>query len=541
MDANLSLRTDQIADLAYYMANQKCLNLSDAGTGKTPPTCVMQWWLWSTKGVGTVWVMPLSLLRKNRGELLRWTGFTEDEVVIVEPEGYLWPKHGKTSTRKREIIEALRKGQSVVDPKYEKARASLVADGFILDGKVHEERVHARQNGIPRIVVEPGQAKVFLMGPDMLSRIWRYLPDFVKAVHVDEWHKCFKTDSAARTQELYKLMHKLGNEAWFVPMTGTIISGRLDSAYPAIRIIEPRYYGSYQSFLNQHEVTDIMTGKRTGWRNHEKLAAIFGKHGIRHTFDEVHGKTAKIIEPEYVDMSIDQREMYDKFKDQAFLELEKFFVDGTQPGVAFIRARQIMEHPNEFPDLTTPGQFLDIMKGSLPGKEERLQLHFEDHKETGKPVVVFAALVPQQRRIRDLAEKCGLRATLITGTTSPAERARIDQAFQAGEIDCLVCSPEVADVGFNWQFAGDTEVEHVIFASLPFLDTTVRQAIQRMVRGKRSTPLRITVLLYSDSLDHRIVWIVHQKSIDAHKVDPTNPVIDLSKYHNTEDDLKQAA
>ena len=63
----------------------------------------------------------------------------------------------------------------------------------------------------------------------------------------------------------------------------------------------------------------------------------------------------------------------------------------------------------------------------------------------------------------------------------------------------------------------------MIFASLDFLDTTVLQAYRRMVRGKRGSPLRITVLLYEDSLDHRITWIIYEKSLDAHKVDQPNP------------------
>lgn len=527
---DLQLRTDQIGDLAVYMAQPRVLNLSDAGAGKTPPVCVMQWWMWSEKGVGTVWVMPLSLLAKNKQELHDWTDFEDDEVVIVGNDDTLWPnKPGGTSAAKV-VIDALRRGEALTS----RQRATLNAlkrKGFVNDDlTVNEKRVHACQNGIPRCVLEPGRAKVFLMGPDRFASVWHALPEFVKAVHVDEWHKCFKLDSSARTQQLYECMRRMD---WFIPMTGTILAGRLDAAYPAIKIIEPRYYHSYKGFLEYHEEKDLYSGKRTGWRNHDKIAEIFRRHGIRHTFREVHGDTAIVVMPEYVPMSAVQRELYDRFKEDAFLELDRFFVDGTLPGVAFQRARQIMEHPNQFPDLTAPGKWVDIMPGELPGKEQRLDFHFSDHLETGKPLIVYAAMVPQQYRLHRQAEAAGLRVALINGDTPPKERGRIDFAFQAGEFNTLICSPEVADVGFNWQFCGDQETEHVVFASLPFLDSTTWQAIRRTIRKKRSAPLRITPQFYENSLDQRIAWIIHQKSLEAHKVDPTMPIVNLTHYSST--------
>jgi hypothetical protein len=42
----------------------------------------------------------------------------------------------------------------------------------------------------------------------------------------------------------------------------------------------------------------------------------------------------------------------------------------------------------------------------------------------------------------------------------------MDEMFIAGELQGLVVSPQCAELGFNWQFAGGQEVQHVIFASL---------------------------------------------------------------------------
>ncbi|WP_062227621.1 helicase-related protein [Aureimonas frigidaquae] len=544
MYEGVSLRDYQIADLAYYMASPKCLNLSDPGTGKTPSVCVMQWWLWSQKGVGTVWVMPKSLLKKNKDELHRFTDFEDDEVVIVDGLKPLSPPQFK-------LIEKLRtwRGTSKFEPyKSEKVtlrtlqRLQIVDDACTVD-----EHRAAAYGKIPPQLVNPGRAKVFLMGFDRFASDWNKLPSFVKAVHVDEIHKGFKRDSSRRTQSFYRCMERMD---WFIAMTGTLVNGRLDSAYPAVRVIEPRYYPSYNSFYYYHAVEDPFTGKLDHWRNHEKLSEIFGRHGIRRTFEMVYGPEAKVIIPEYVQMNAKQREIYDKFETDALVELEKFYLDGTEPGTSFIRARQIMEHPNHFPDLSDPesDRKVDIMPGERSGKEEALDIHFEDHERTGKPLIVYAALVPQQEAIAKLAMSYGLKVGILNGKVSTKERGRIDEDFRAGKLNCIIASPAVADVGFNWQFCGDQEVDHMIFASLDFLDTTVLQAYRRAIRGKRNTPLRITVLLYEKSLDRRITWIIYDKSLNAHKVDNTQPVLKLFEHNtNNEEDedlpagIKEAA
>ena len=464
-----TLREDQVADLAFYIANPKCMNLSDPGTGKTPSVCVWIYYLWTEHGVGTAWVMPKRLLKKNRDELLRFTHFAPEDVVI-------------------------------------------------LDGT--PKQIEAQLNS---------GAKVFLMGFRRWALSWEQLPSYVKAVPVDEFHMGFKSATSAQTRELFRAFHTKRME-YFLPMTGTLIEGKLSSAYPAIHIIEPRYYANEQAFLYQHAIYDY-NDKIIGWKNHEKLKAIFGRHAIRRTFASIYGEQEIVVIPEVVDMTPRQRKMYDEFHEKAILELEKFYLDGTQPGVAFIRARQLMEHPNEFPDLTNPGQFIDIMPGETPGKEELLEIHLEDHNNTGKPLIIFSALVPQQRRLAKLLDRYGRKYAIINGSVSQKESDEADRAFRAGEITDLICSPLCASVGFNWGFCGDVEVDHMIFVSCDYNDTTFLQAVQRAVRGKRTSPLRVTTLEYADSIDQRIFSIIYRKSVDAHKVDPTRPIIQLSGYN----------
>lgn len=455
------LRPDQIEDLAYFMNTPKALFLSDPGTGKTPPVCVLQRWLWTEHKIGTVWVMPNKLMEKNLSEAMifgQWP--SSDDVVIVNKEADL-----------------------------EKP------------------------------------AKVFIMGFKRFRMSWRKLPDYVTALHVDEFHKGFGGPKSQQTIAHNEFMATRGTH--YLPMTGTLYNGKPDTCYPALKIIEPRYYGSYDGFKYFHHVYDIFTGKLIGFRNLDHLQKLLSKHGRRRLWRDIHGDHKPVIHREIVDMEPEQRALYNELKTAAFLELEKFFIDGTLPGVNFIRCRQIMEHPNHFPDLTTPGQFVDIIPGRRPGKLDLLDIHFEDHAANKTPVVVFAALRPQQAQVLDLARSYGLKAELINGEITSAEAARISETFVRGETNALVCSPLVADCGFNWQFCGDQEVCHAIYASMDFRDTSFVQSYGRFMRQARQAALRLTILTYKNSLDDRILFIVNKKSREAHMVDPTREVLEL--------------
>jgi hypothetical protein len=460
MDPNVTLRPDQIEDLATLIVNRRHGLGHEPACGKTPTVCALQWYLANEKNEYSAWVMPKSLLQKNKRELLRFTHFTPADLCILESE-------------------------------------DQIAD-----------------------------QKVFLMTFERFRRSGKKLPDRVRNFAGDEFHMGYKGGTSKRSIEMLDWVRR--RDAGFTPMTGTLIDGKIEAAYPAIHAIEPRYYGNYQAFMNYHVVQDILTGQRIGVRNEDKLRTILKTHFIWRTFEQTYGKEAKLVVTEEVDMNPRQRGIYDELEAEAIVELERFFIDGTLPGVALIRARQIMEHPNQFPNLAGSG-FVDICPGERSAKEERCEIHLTDAYERGKPIVIFAALKPQQRELFALAQKVGLRTGLINSDTSGQERDRIDLAFQAGELQSIICSPACAGVGFNWQYWGDKEVDHIVMASLDFLDTSFIQAYRRFIRGKRATPLRITVLSYCKSLDQHLFNVLHTKSKEANRFDGVRQILNLNK------------
>jgi hypothetical protein len=299
-------------------------------------------------------------------------------------------------------------------------------------------------------------------------------------------------------------------------MTGTIINGRLNSAYPSIQVIQPKLYGGgYHHFMARHAVEDSC-GRTVAWCGHHLLAPFFGKYAIRHSFEKIYGKEAKVILHEKVPMHPAQREAYDEFEETALLELEQTWLDGSfSKAVHLIRCRQIMEHPQ------TLGAPLDAIERT--GKEERLLVHLENCKQSGKPMIVFASMVAQIERAAEVASKLGLRVGMIHGGVSAKKRFDIDEQFRAGTLDVVIASPATTAVGYNWG-----HVDTMVFMSLDYMDSSFRQGYRRAIRGVRGKPLLIYILQYENcAVEDRIFGIVQKKADMANEVDKTVQKLDI--------------
>jgi SNF2 family DNA or RNA helicase len=448
-----TLRPYQVKDLSHYIGHLKTANLSDPGTGKTPSVCVYQQFLWQYQGRKTVWAMPKSLLTKNRDEILQFTDFRPEQVIIVDGT----PKQ----------------------------RAKQFTDPW----------------GI-----------VFLMGFSRFSDDWETLltsHDDVTSFHIDEWHLGYSTNDSKRTKNMYIAARKM---PIFLPMTGTLITGRLDAAYPAIKIIEPNYYPNHQVFMAQHgELNDF--GQYCGWKNHNKLSEIFARHTIRRSFESIFSKQEIVYEFRPCQMDPKHDAAYREFEKEAILELEDSFLDGTLPGVHAIRCRQIMACPEVLGIATS---------NPRTGKDEQVLIDIEDHKRTGEPFIIFAVFESEIERITELCIKAGLRVGTIYGKEQTG-RDIIDSQFRSGYLDVIVASAKTAGVGFNWG-----HVNHIAFASEDYQDDSFVQAVRRAIRGKRDKPLRVTIYEYLRTLEQRIMFIMDRKSREKHKVDPSYTILNLS-------------
>lgn len=443
---NFQLRPYQTAHLAFHLSHDRSLNLSHPGTGKTPTACLYMNYLVREKKARIAFVMPNSLILKNYQELLKFTDFKPEEIAVIL----------NTKPEKREEMYA----------DYSK--------------------------------------KVYIMGFSIFAKEWmrfRRNEEGGWGCIIDELHMGYKTNKSQRVQNLYKAMNYM---KYFLGMTGTLIDGRLDSAYPAIRIVNPGYYASYDSFLRQHASYDF-DGRINGWTNHKKIAQILGKIAVGITFQEAYKDSPKpVLIHQVCQISPEHKKFYKEMEEDALIELEDGYLDATEnPGVKQMRCRQILEAPES----------IELKADFELGKDEALKVFLEDAINNKKPLIIFSVFKAEQERLKKLCDTYGLTTKVLNGETPNKERGRIDEDFRAGKIDIVIGSPEVMSVGFNWQ-----HVDTVIFVSLNYKDSDFKQAIQRADRGTRTYPLRVIRLYYDVAVEHRLWQIIRRKQKDTELV-----------------------
>ena len=572
MDPNVQLRPEQIERLAQYIAHPRFLDLSDPGTGKTPPVCTYLWYIWRELGGFSLWTQPKSLLGKNRRELLRWTEFKPNEVVILrrdweaitEPTNRPVMQRVKTVQFTDEVIirtpgEApCQKGDVVptavvedwiamgLKVKYDYNWIYQITDNAGLDlppliranllaqlkkeaPKVKAKRLYETVDVVENVIdliadAREQGAKVILCSFHFHREKWQRLIEVfpeLKCLAVDELHMGYGGTDSQTTAALYGTMRHCSH---FIGMTGTLLNGKLDSVYPAIHVIEPGYYPrGYADFRAQHVAFEDDYGRVLAWKNEAKVGHILLRHGVRRTFEEVYGEEDVVFQPADVDMNPLMREAYDEFHEAAMLELsDGQFLDGSLPGVATIRARQIIAHPETF----------GLCKGEMTGKDEWLEIQITDAIQRGEHTLIFSVHIPEQERIVQLLRKMGRRVALINSKVTGARREAIDLAFQGIDkdgnfvgrsLDDVVGSPGTMAVGYNWE-----HVDHVMPVSYDYQDVNWLQSYRRASRGTRKKTLRVTFPRYYNSVDYRVLEIIHQKSILANKVDPTRPILKLA-------------
>lgn len=470
----LELRDYQQGDLAHSIAVKKDLYMHDPGVGKTPPSCIFIYYVWAKHKGKTIWAMPTHLMDKNKRELLAWSNFKPEEIAVID------------GTRAK-------KDAMIADPK-----------------------VKVFITSFPELVKNKGWTKYA----------------GVKLIVLDEFHKYFSNHKSPATQELYKAVK---TKEFFLGMSGTLVKGRLDSAYPMLQIIAPRYYGNYTDFMAQHAMTDWY-GKVIGWRNHEKLRQILSLIGRRTAFEDVFGKRDIVFFIEEIDMGPSQRKAYDEFEKMGMLELEKVILEGSNEGVNLLRLRQILAHPEKISvpvERNASGGISkfhveDASGGVMTERDERIKLHIQDHLDTKEPLVIVSTLIPEQQRLYELATKMGMKTALINSTVHNKDRWQIDKDFQSGKLQCVVGSPSTMGTGFNW-----SHINHILVAGLDFAADDFIQILMRGFRGKRNQPLKVTLIQYRKTVEQHIDKVLDKKSRESNLIDPTYLLLNLSGAHRT--------
>lgn len=326
----------------------------------------------------------------------------------------------------------------------------------------------------------------------------------------DEAHY-LKNPKAKRTKAILALPSK----KW-VLLTGTPILNRPIELFPLVQKIDPtglganwrnfatRYCGAYQDgwgwktdgASNLEELNFLL--RSGGMIRREKSQVLKDLPEKRHSLIALEpSAAAKKLIKEEKEKALERAKAIRKMKAMERANPEKFAED--------IKALKGLIHTIDFTDMSRIRHEMALVK------VDQVVDHALGAAQSG-PIVVFAHHRDVIEKIETAVRGEKLRCASILGGMDEQVKEAAKEAFQAGELDVLVCSIQAAGVGLTL-----TRSSHVIFAEFDWTPGRMQQAEDRLHRIGQKDSVLVEWLALDESLDAKMVKTLVKKAQVATK------------------------
>ena len=283
---------------------------------------------------------------------------------------------------------------------------------------------------------------------------------------------------------------------WSLALTGTPVENDATELWSLFSVVSPGLLGSLERF-REHFVGE--DGVAVGSAS---LRKAIRPYVLRRTKAEVAvelpPKTEVVVD---VELSPRERALYDDARLAAVARLRKLDVaEQTHLNVtvlaALTRLRQLACHP----------RLVDPRSRVASSKLERLLELVVDLRAEGRRPLVFSQFTAQLELVRAALEDRGLEVLLLEGRTAPTTRARVVDAFQAGEGDVFLLSLKAGGTGLNL-----TATDAVVHLDPWWNPAAEDQATDRAHRIGQASPVTVFRLIAVDTIEAKMMAMNEQK------------------------------
>jgi SWI/SNF-related matrix-associated actin-dependent regulator of chromatin subfamily A-like protein 1 len=346
-----------------------------------------------------------------------------------------------------------------------------------------------------------------------------------------------------RDTERTKLVAKIAEKARYViAMTGTPIRNLADDLYSQVEIVRPGTWTSYRDFAKRHLVIQsVKFGKRdvqkvVGVRNLDALNAVMNTLQIKRAKHEVLDLPPKTYTYPELQLEGELLKVYKAMKEFAKIELRQL-CSGAAPeqrvNIFDPRARSAVEQamrceqiaqgfiggiPQPIMDSIGP----DILKlaEKIPGRPNELMFPTAPKvvwmletiesvlKQGGAPIVGCRFNAPLLWIANHLGKQ-GLKAWVLHGGLSAAEKHDVVASFQEGRIDVMLVQVKIAE---GWNATRCQDVIHWTRDWSPAINSQFEDRAHRM--GQKGT-VNVQVPIVRNSIEMMIHRRLTAKQADA--------------------------
>ena len=331
----------------------------------------------------------------------------------------------------------------------------------------------------------PGAFDVMYMSYDLAARNVDWAGARTWATLVLDEAQAIKNADTQRARAIHQL-----DAEFSLALTGTPLENHTGELWSLMRVVAPGLLGSRAEFRRKFQIPiehHQDATRRAG------LAAAISPFVLRRLKREV-----ALDLPERADVRLDielsakERGAYETFRRAALASLASGTEDKRKRFellAAITRLRQLACHSR-------------LVDPAAPARSSKVEVLIEkllDVHEEGHRALVFSQFTSLLDMIAEALEETPLRVAILTGKTSAARRAKLVDAFQAGEYDVFLLSIKAGGVGLNLTRAS------FVFHIDPWWNPAVEdQATDRVHRIGQTEPVTVYRLIALGTIEETI-------------------------------------
>ena len=323
---------------------------------------------------------------------------------------------------------------------------------------------------------------------------------------VDESHK-IKSPKASRTKKIISLG---GHAKYRRIMTGTpVTQGPLD-LYTQFNFLDENIlgFGSYYTFRNHFADLETKqnhsTGKDytvvTGYKNLDELKSLIHENSFRVTKDECLDLPDKLYQLRYVELSDQQRVLYEMVKQELLAFFEDQLLSAPLALTKLLRLQQII------------GGFFAPDDGApipIDEKNPRLEAMTDVVDQLSGKTIVWARFTAEIKMIAETLKMIYGPKSCVTyfGETKAADRSEAVRKFQEDEnVKYFIGNPKAGGTGLTLHAASS-----MIYYSNDFSLETRLQSEDRCHRIGQHSNVTYIDLVAPDTVDQKVVQALRAK------------------------------
>ena len=339
-----------------------------------------------------------------------------------------------------------------------------------------------------------------LGGMDMLVCSYGLLQQEAELLRSQAWHTIVLDEAQAikniTTKRAQAAMTLEGN--FKLITTGTPIENHLGELHTLFHFINPGLLGSRDRFNDRFATPIERYNDRDAARRLKRLIKPFILRRTKaQVLEELPPRTEVILQ---VELTQEEAAFYEALRRSALERLEQDDAPAGQKHFKILTEIMKLRRACCHPRLVAPGTNLGSSKLELFAEVVSELL------ENGHKALVFSQFVSYLALIRELLDNRKIDYRYLDGATSPKERKKEVDAFQAGSGDLFLISLKAGGLGLNL-----TAADYVIHMD-PWWNPAVEdQASDRAHRIGQQHPVTVYRLVTNHTIEQKIVQLHHDK------------------------------